>query len=205
MAGWQAYLFWKGFGRNGEFKRFSQLRINFCHLICRRHVLQIGCHWARSPFGVHLLGVAVAARTRHLVSVLVVSTWASLRRKNGVNNLPGASKKLHKRWRSLNKNIKFPFWQQQCLCAIKRSVTHLWAFEFYLVLFSLSLRLCWRYVEISCNQLSLVFSLQKIVKEIEGLETGKNDRPKQLVVITDSGLVQGVHWPYEVPKTGVFV
>lgn len=45
----------------------------------------------------------------------------------------------------------------------------------------------------------------KVVKEIEGLETDKNDRPKQLVVITDSGLVQGVNWPYEVPKTGVFV
>lgn len=45
----------------------------------------------------------------------------------------------------------------------------------------------------------------KIVKEIEGLETDKNDRPKQLVVITDSGLVQGVNWSYEVPKTGVFV
>ena len=64
---------------------------------------------------------------------------------------------------------------------------------------------CWTYVEISCNQLSLVLSSQKIIKEIEGLETGKNDRPKQLVVITDSGLVPGVHWPYEVPKTGVFV
>lgn len=73
------------------------------------------------------------------------------------------------------------------------------------MLFSLSLRLCWTYVEISCNQLSLILSLQKIVKEIEGLETDKNDRPKQLVAITDSGLVQGVHWSYEVPKTGVFV
>lgn len=64
---------------------------------------------------------------------------------------------------------------------------------------------CRTHVKRYNNKLSLVLSLQKVVKEIEGLETDKNDRPKQLVVITDSGLVQGVNWPYEVPKTGVFV
>lgn len=45
----------------------------------------------------------------------------------------------------------------------------------------------------------------KIVKEIEDMETDQNDRPKQRVVITDSGLEESFNKPYEVPKTGVFV
>ncbi|XP_015764192.1 PREDICTED: peptidyl-prolyl cis-trans isomerase B-like isoform X1 [Acropora digitifera] len=44
-----------------------------------------------------------------------------------------------------------------------------------------------------------------IVKEIEALETNQSDRPKQQVVMTDSGIEEGFNWPYEVPKTGVFV
>lgn len=47
--------------------------------------------------------------------------------------------------------------------------------------------------------------LQKIVKEIESMETDNNDRPKKQVVITDSGVEDGFKSPYEVPKTGVFV
>lgn len=49
-----------------------------------------------SLFGVHLLGVGVAGLAARLV-VIVLSAWVSLRRKNGVNNLPAASKKLRKR------------------------------------------------------------------------------------------------------------
>lgn len=50
-----------------------------------------------------------------------------------------------------------------------------------------------------------ILSCQGIVKEIEVLETSQSDRPKQRVVMTDSGIEEGFNWPYEVPKTGVFV
>ena len=44
----------------------------------------------------HLLGVAVAGLAARL-AVVVVSACVSLRRKDGVSNLPGASRKLRKR------------------------------------------------------------------------------------------------------------
>ena len=50
-----------------------------------------------------------------------------------------------------------------------------------------------------------ILSCQGIVKEIEALQTNQSDRPKQQVVMTDSGIEEGFNWPYEVPKTGVFV
>ena len=52
--------------------------------------------------------------------------------------------------------------------------------------------------------LVLFFFLQDVVKKIEGVQTGQNDRPVQKVEITQSGVID-VPTPFEVAKEGVHV
>lgn len=46
--------------------------------------------------------------------------------------------------------------------------------------------------------------MQDVVKKIEGVQTGQNDRPVQKVEITQSGVID-VPTPFEVAKEGVNV
>lgn len=50
----------------------------------------------------------------------------------------------------------------------------------------------------------VLFFLQDVVKKIEGVQTGQNDRPVQKVEITQSGVID-VPTPFEVAKEGVNV
>lgn len=52
--------------------------------------------------------------------------------------------------------------------------------------------------------LVLFFFLKDVVKKIEGVQTGQNDRPVQKVEITQSGVID-VPTPFEVAKEGVNV
>ena len=90
------------------------------------------------------VGVAVSALATHLV-VLVESAWVSLCRKSDASNLPGTSRSCANHENLSIRTQTSVLVAEVSWSVLKKSLAHV-------TLLTLSLRLCWTYVQIYCDQ-----------------------------------------------------